>query len=370
MKNLILVYGGSSVEHDISILTALQCEKALKALEYNVTKVYIDLHNKMYIGKELDIKENYVDKELLVKKLKKVNIFCNCLYVKTFGIFKKMFPIECIVNCCHGGVGENGKLSAYFDINCSKYTSADNLSSTVCMNKHFTKVLLKSEGICVVDGVLITKNDYLADKHKEIDKIKLLATNDIIVKPNSLGSSIGITICKTDDVEKALELVFSMDDNAIVEKCIQNLIEVNCAVVKFDNKIITSETEQPKKNGNFLSFEDKYIKDQSNKSVKGSDRIIPAPIDESLRKIITDTSLKAYKFLNLKGVVRIDYLIDCDSNTVYLNEINTIPGSLAYYLFEKVGIDYSTLLQIMIITALKETPPEINYFKSCVIKCD
>lgn len=370
MKNLILVYGGSSVEHDISILTALQCEKALKALDYKVTKVYIDLHNKMYIGKALDKKENYIDKEALIKKLKKVNIFCNGLYIKVFKSFKKMFPIECIVNCCHGGVGENGKLSAYFDINCAKYTSADNLSSTVCMNKYYTKILLKNEGIKVVDAVLISKTDYLEDKQKQIDKIASLDTKNVIVKPNSLGSSIGISICKIDEVEKALDLVFNMDDFAIVEKLIENLTEVNCAVVKSGKKIITSEIEQPKKNGDFLTFDDKYIKDKAHKTIKGHDRIIPAPISDTMRTNVLEMSTKAYQFLNLKGVVRIDYLIDKDTDTIYLNEINTIPGSLAFYLFERVGIDYSTLLQIMIDTALTELPPEINYFKSCVIKCD
>ncbi len=367
MQNIILIYGGATVEHDISIITALQCEKALRCTYDNVTKVYIAKDNTMYLADKLTEPEHY--KHIDTASLKRVLFFDGGLYIKRLGGYKKYKDVYCVVNCCHGGIGENGELVAMLKTQNIPCTSANCLPSAICMNKHFTKMLLKSIDIPTVNGVLVTRHQYHHDKECTLAHIKDTLTHDVIVKPNSLGSSIGISKCSVDDISASLDLVFTMDDCALVEDFIQNKKEVNCAVLLDGDDLVCGELEEPVNKDAILDFEKKYIHHgKGSKGMKGSDRIIPANISDEMRDEIIDYSRRAYQFLGLSGVVRIDYLIDIDHDKVYLNEINTIPGSLAFFLYERKGIDYPTMLSKMIETKIHSQSDLITYFDGGVIK--
>ena len=260
--------------------------------------------------------------------------------------------IDCAINCCHGGLGEDGSLKAIFDLNNIPCTSASMQSSSVCMDKEYAKLVAKSLDIPIVEYVVVDKYT------KNVDNVKDLGES-VIVKPCGLGSSIGVVKSDIEHLKENIDVVLHLDDKVLIEREINPLIEYNCAVVRDGENIILSQIEQPINKSDILSFEDKYI------SVDKT-RIIPADISKDKQDLIYDYTKRVYQHLNLNGVVRIDYLYDQNNDTIYLNEINTIPGSLAYYLFEGLGITYIKLMEILINNAT--TKPLQPYFSSTILE--
>ena len=260
--------------------------------------------------------------------------------------------IDCVINCCHGGVGEDGILKGLLDLNNIPCTSADTKSSSICMDKEYAKLVAHSLGIPIVEYIKVNKYT------KNIDKIEDLGKS-IIVKPCGLGSSIGVVKSDIDHLKENIDIVLHLDDKVLVEREISPLIEYNCAVVRDGENIILSQIEQPINKSDILSFEDKYISEDKT-------RIIPAEISKEKQDLIYGYTKRIYEHLNLNGVVRIDYLYDQNNDTIYLNEINTIPGSLAYYLFEGLGITYIKLMEILMNNAkTKQLQP---YFSSTILE--
>ena len=333
MKKICVIFGGASSEHDISIITGLQLYKNI-SLRYDIKMIYFGLDNHFYLSTKSDT-TYYSDKKKI--KLPQIIFYNGAVYKKRF--FKKLFDVDLIINCCHGGVGENGDLSAFFEVNNIRYTNANPLSSHIAMNKSLAKSLLKDE-LNVVEGILVTKENI----NLAIEEIKNNLSNDLIVKPNSLGSSIGVKACNKENFTEQIEAIFEMQDDALVENRVTNMIELNQACVSTKDGLILSAIEQPLSNHGFLTFEDKYLDGKT----KGKDRIIPAKIDEKLKEKIDERTKHIYKKLNFSGIVRIDYIYDLDNFTLYFNEANTIPGSMAFYLFEPIGIDYISLIDLLI----------------------
>jgi len=351
MKNLHIIFGGASVEHDVSIVTALQTYNTLKD-KYKITLLYCSKENKIYISNKT-APADYIDKELLLKQSKQVAIFNGGIYKVRGKKLKLIEPIECVLNCSHGGVGEDGSLRAILDFNQIPCTSASAISSAVCMDKELAKLVANSIDIPVVEYIVVTEKNKL-----DMNKVELLG-NDLIVKPCGLGSSIGVVKSDIEHLKENIEVVLHLDNKVLIEREIGPLIEYNCAAVRDGENIILSQIEQPINKSDILSFEDKYI------SVDKT-RIIPAKIGEEKEKLIYEYTKKIYQYLNLNGVVRVDYLYDQANDTIYLNEINTIPGSLAYYLFEGVGINYTKLMDILIKNAtIKSLQP---YFSSTILE--
>lgn len=350
MKNLHIIFGGASVEHDVSIVTALQTYNALKD-KYNVTLLYITKENEIYITTKTT-PADYIDKEGLLKKSTKVAIFNGTIYKVCGKKLKLLESVDCVLNCCHGGVGEDGSIKAVLDFNQVPCTSASALSSGVCMDKVYAKLVARSLDIPIVEYVTV-------DKHckSNIEKAKALG-DSVIVKPCGLGSSIGVVKSSIDDLSENVDVVLHLDEKVLIEREINPLIEYNCAVVRDGDNLILSQIEQPINKSDILSFEDKYISTDKT-------RIIPAEISEEKQNMIYDYTRKIYQHLGLNGVVRIDYLYDQNNDTIYLNEINTIPGSLAYYLFEGLGINYIKLMEILINNAT--TKPLQPYFASTIL---
>ena len=353
MKKLCVIFGGVSSEHDISIITALQLTKNIKD-EFDVEKIYFGLDGKFYLATKVDGVEYFENKDNL--KLKEIYFFNNALFYKGV-INKKICDIDCVINCCHGGVGENGDLSAFFSVLGIRYTNANCLASHIAMDKNLCKRLV-CKIVPTIKGYKVTKSNF----EKLTNVIDKKFSNNIIVKPNSLGSSIGVKVCNKEDYKNQVKAVFEMFDDALVEEQIVNLTEYNQACFKTEQGLVLSAIENPITKSGYLTFDDKY-KNQT--KTKGADRIIPAQISAELEEQIIDYTSKIYKALNMNGVVRIDYIFDLKNNKLYFNEINTIPGSMAFYLYEPVGIDYISLVKQLMENATK--PQQFKYFDTNIL---
>lgn len=348
MKKICVIFGGQSSEHDISIITGMQLCSNLKG-SYEIEKIYLGLDNKFYLATKAQNLSSFANKNKL--KFKEIVLKDSAIYLKN----KKYCEIFCLINCCHGGVGENGLLAGFLEVNKIVYTSANPLASSIAMDKSLTKTLVK-DIIDVVKGEKIDKDNF-----KNCQSLIAPLSDELIVKPNSLGSSIGVKACTKNNFNEQVEVIFALNDDALVEERVLDILEFNQACVKDENNLILSAIEQPISKSEFLTFDEKY----NTSKTKGQDRIIPAKISKQLQEKISNTTQAIYKRLNMNGVVRIDYIYDKKSKKLYFNEINTIPGSLAFYLFEPKGIDYINLIEILIKNATK--PKNYVYFDSSVL---
>ena len=371
-KNIAVIFGGESTEHDISILTALQVMNALDKQKYHLMPIYISNNGKWFSGKALtDIKfyQNFCQ-----RKLKEVAILPSDthLYVKKFRKYRQGQNIDCAVLACHGKNGEDGTLQGLLELSHIPYSSSGVFASSVCLDKQKMKEIFKANKIPVCNFVALTKKQF---KNKEVDLNGFKFP--VIVKPNSLGSSIGISVCKNvHELENALNFAFCFDDIALIEKYIENLAEVNISVLRVNEKVICSTTEQPLSKG-LLSFEKKYLAGRTKNMPAGAkngmqnaDRIIPAKITKKQENLINNLAKKIYEITKSKGVVRIDFMIDNTTDKVYANEINTIPGSFAFYLWQKSDVSFDKLLDILIEEAIKEQAQKRKYttkFSSSVL---
>lgn len=345
MKNVVVFFGGKSVEHDISVITgALTCN-ILKD-EFNVYPVYVDKKNGFYTGEILFDIDEYV--KLDYKKLKRVTFLNdNGLYEIRKNKIKRIADIYCAVNCSHGGNGESGALSGVMEYTEIPFVSPSVLPSAVSMDKEITKIALKGMGIKTLPCVA-TENLY------DLEKKTARLGYPMIVKPACSGSSIGIA--KANDKE---ELILAVLDalkygkRAVIEKCLQDFVEINCAAYKNGKgAIIVSECERPFGKGEVLTFGDKYEK---------GTREFPANIPEPVALKIKETTAKVYAALKFKGVIRIDYMVKGEA--VYLNEINSVPGSLSYYLFVNAPKEYLAVLKEVMAYAVKEYNCSTTYVK-------
>lgn len=354
-----IIFGGESVEHEVSIISAIQAINNIDKEKYDVVPIYISKNKVWYTGSKIgDIKE-YKDIDALIKKstsvtlCKKDNEFC---LINTKGILNKVIEkIDVAFPIVHGQNVEDGTLSGYLSTIGIPTVGPNVLSASVGQDKVVIKQILKSENIPVVDYVWFYDTDYMNEKEKYLKEIKKLGY-PVVVKPAHLGSSVGINFVKSEKlIEDAINEAITYDTKIIIEKAVDNLIEVNCSVLgNYENQQV-SMIEEVITDNSILTYSDKYVNGGGkSKGMASTNRIIPANIDKKLYKEIEGTSLKVFKVLNLSGVCRIDYLINKETNEYYVNEPNTIPGSLAFYLWEPLGKKYKELLDNLITLAIKE----------------
>ena len=357
MKNIAVFFGGKSTEHDISIISANQVIQVLKD-EYNVIPIYVTKENEFYTGEMQDIK---VFKNFDFKKHKKVIFVKNKIYIIFGKKLKFLNYIDVALPIMHGKNGEDGSLQGFFEIMEIPYAQSNVLGSAICVDKLFTKYMLQLNKIPNIEYKEITRGKQF-DYENIVEELGL----PLIIKPSRLGSSIGITKAKTlEELKKGVELGFMFDKKLIIERCLEDFEEYNISVLKVDNKIITSLIEQPLSHSEILTFSDKY-KTKSGKGMESLDRIYPAQISEDIKNQMEEYATKIYDFLELSGVVRIDFLY---KDKLYLNEINNIPGSMAYYLW-KDKYTYKELLKNIIKESEKEYLGKQNltsYFDGTVL---
>lgn len=358
-----LFFGGKSVEHEVSIISAIQAFNAFDRQKYDIFPIYITKNNELYTGEAVGKIEEYRNIPALIKKSTRV-VMVNegnktkliCYPMKKFGD-STVAELDVAFPVVHGTNVEDGALQGYFQTLNIPYVGCDVTSSAVGMDKYVMKAVLKDNGIPVLNCVTVTASEFSRDADAVADNIKEKIGLPAIVKPINLGSSVGIKIGRDmDGLKDALDYAFGFSGRVLVERAIQELREINCSVCGDTDNAEASECEEPIGSDEILSFEDKYSGGSKNSKSRGMaslKRKIPADITEEMRNEIRETAVMAFKCLGCSGVSRIDFMIDKSENKVYLNEINTIPGSLSFYLWESLGVKYSELLDKMISLALK-----------------
>ncbi len=343
MQNILLFFGGKSCEHDISIITGMQYAQCADEYLYKIIPVYIDQFGEWCTGKKLfDLSFYNAGGRGKIYKCAVVSNDKN-LYIYSHGKYKRYIYIDAAVLCLHGGLGENGGLAGILENSGIPYTSSSMCGSSVCMDKVVFKYFCKGLGVPVVDGAVVTDVDYYGDTQKCKSDVEKLGY-PVIIKPSRLGSSIGIEIAKNpEELDDCIAKSMKFDKKLLIEKLIDVDKEVNIAVFEYKGELIVSLCEEPVRSGDILSFKEKYVAT----GFQGIKRKIPADIDDDVYRAIKDMACLVYQKLGLFGVVRFDFLLT-PSGDIYLNEVNTIPGSMANYLFDKTKFDYRKLQNMWI----------------------
>lgn len=355
-------FGGKSVEHEVSVISALQACRSLNTEKYDIIPVYITKNGDFYTGENIGKIEYYKNIPALLKESSRVipvkesdGLHLIKYPLKKFGN-NLAAVIDVALPIVHGTNVEDGVLQGYLQTLGVPYASCDVISSAVGMDKYVMKTVFADNGIPVLPCSVVNVKEYTKSAQAVFEKIENKTTYPVIVKPLNLGSSVGIRKAKNrEELESALEYAFTFSIKVLVENAITELKEINCSVLGDYENAEASECEEPLANDEILSYQDKYTGGtKSGKSGMASlKRKIPADIDGETREKIRDMAVKAFQALGCSGVARIDFMIDLSSGSIYLNEINTIPGSLAFYLWEPLGVKYSQLLDRMISLALK-----------------
>ncbi len=372
-----LFFGGQSVEHEVSVITGLQAYYAFDKEEYDVVPVYITKDNEMYIGEKVGDIGAYKDIQALISASRRVNmvkengrVYLREMHPKSFHK-PESIAIDVAFPAVHGTNVEDGTLQGFFRTMCIPYVGCDVTASALGMDKFAMKAVLDYVGVPVLPCVLLDTYQYNKSGAEELDKVEKEIGYPVIVKPVNLGSSVGIKIAHNrEELETALDEAFGFAMRVLVEKAITNLKEINCSVLGDSEEAEASECESPVAADEILSYKDKYMSgggksgeksgasggaggSKSGDGMASLTRELPAKISPELRERVREMSVKTFKALGCSGVARIDCMVDLDTGETYVNEINTIPGSLSFYLWEPVGVSYDKLLDHMVKLALK-----------------
>jgi len=330
MKERILVlFGGKSVEHDISIITALQAMRNLPE-KFDFMPVYMDKKGLWWTAENLGDIHIYSNFEKLAKKKKQVSLILgeNQILIKKGNKFVKGGQISGVLNCCHGNIGEDGSVQGLFKVCDVPQTCSELTSMALCMDKAFMKDIFKANGINSPHYVTFKELDYKGNKAKLVKQIGSKVSYPLVVKPSNLGSSIGISVCKTEgELDNALMLAFEFDKKVVIERLVENLKEFNCACFCYKGNFYPSKVNEVTNKSEIYTFEDKYLSENAKNQ----------EADKKLSKKIQTLTEKVYKLFDCKGVVRVDFLFNEKANELYVNEINSIPGSLAFYLYKDIA---------------------------------
>ena len=373
--NLAVLFGGRSVEHEVSVISAVQAMASLNKDKYNIIPVYMTKKSEFWTGEKLMDINAYKDIPALLKEC------TECVFVRSEGkvqlLRQKMkkfgsnvlADIDIAFPIVHGTNVEDGALQGYLQTLDLPYVGCDVLASAIGMDKYTMKIMLKDAGFPVLDGIRISS--YELDKLESYaDQVEQRFGYPVIVKPVNLGSSVGIS--KASDRASFIssaEDAFQFADRILIEPCVVQLKEINCSVLGDSESAEASVCEEPVQasEDDILSFEQKYVggggKSGGSKGMATLKRKIPAEITADQDEFIRKTAVEAFRYLNCNGVARIDFMIDMAADKIYINEFNTIPGSLAFYLWEPKGVKYTALLDRMIDLALKRhrQAEKINY---------
>ena len=362
-----MMFGGKSVEHEVSVISGIQAILSMDTDKYDVIPVYITKNNEMYVGDDIGKIECYKDIDGLLKRSQRVIMINEGEKVSLVSYPLKKFgknteiDIDIAFPVVHGTNVEDGAFQGYLKTLGIPFVGCDVTASAVGMDKYIMKMVLKENGVPVLDAKVYTLSDY-AQMETLLDNVEKTFGYPVIVKPVNLGSSVGISVAKD-----RLELSNSVDDafryasKILVEHAITNLREINCSVLGDENEAEASECEEPLHTKDILSYEDKYVSNAKGGGAKGMasvSRKIPADLTPEKREEVRELAVRSFKALGCNGVSRIDFMIDEDTGKLYFNEINTIPGSLSFYLWEPVGVPYKELLDRMIQLSLKRVRTE------------
>lgn len=371
MKTKIgVIFGGLSVEHEVSIISAVQAMNKIDLQKYEVVPIYITKENEWYTSKALMDIELFKDLDLIKRYAKNVilvNKNNQFILQKKNGLFKSTVEtIDIAFPIVHGANVEDGVLQGHLETVGIPYVGSNVYASAVAQDKVYMKQILEQAKVSLTKYIWFYDHEYTFDSEEILKQIKKLGF-PVIIKPATLGSSVGINIANNEvELVKAIEDAISYDKKIMVEEVVTNLKEVNVSVLGNYENYQLSEIEEVIKTKAFLSYEDKYIsKSKTKGSVKSkgmlsTNRIIPANITKEQVEDVKKLALSAARTLGMSGVIRIDFLIDNKSKKVYLNEVNNIPGSLAFYLWEAKDKNQTALIDDLINIAIKDYKKRIS----------
>lgn len=358
--NVGVIFGGKTVEHEVSIITAIQAMNHIDEEKYEITPIYIAKDLQWYTGGCLRFIDTFKDFDLIKRYAKRVNLINKDgrYILQTNSFFKReVCELHLALPIAHGANAEDGSIQGYLNIIGIPYVGSNVYSSAISQDKVFMKQILMANDIPTTKFVWFGERFYRNKKEelfKQIDELKY----PLIIKPATLGSSVGIEmITRKEEIDSTIERTFKYDSKVIIEEKVEDLIEYNCSVLLTSNGNITSEIEEVTTNKEIIEYGDKLSYDETEKdsSIK---RTCPANISEKLRKEIELTSLAVFKMLNMRGTARIDFLYDNKNKKLYVDEINSIPWCYAHHLWEARNISYKEMLNIMLADAIAQ---EIKY---------
>jgi len=356
-----IFYGGESPEHEVSILTALHTAKHVSR-EHSVRLCYISQEGILYKSRLFGRLSKYEFYRKARGKTGSINIFNSA--IENWYVTKVGGGSKAVLNLCHGGAGEGGGLAGMCETFNIPITSCGSIAAQTLQSKSRTREILKQNGYAQPSWVVASsKQEFAKEMLGDLDF-------PLIVKPDTLGSSIGISVVHNDeDLQKAITLASLLDERILIEEFIEGCEEINCACFLYGDAYIISGIEVIKKSGEMLDFGDKYL-DQGSGFIKkqGGKK---SEQEHRLEKEIKEFTQKAYELFGCSGVVRADFLIKGD--TIYLNEMNTVPGFMAYHLFQKIGLPYTTLIDMVLAESLdkntkKRSTGPLKAFKSDVLE--
>lgn len=367
LVNVAVFFGGDSVEHEVSIISAVQAMTHINKEKYNTIPVYLAKDGKMYTSAAMFDIKNFKNISELLATSKEIIIYNNGSEVilksqkKNDFSGKKPLKLDVALPIVHGTNCEDGSLQGYLETIKLPYAGCNVLASSVGMDKAIFKSVLRTAGIPVLDCIRFSSRDYTEYTKNIITKIENSIGFPLIVKPVNLGSSIGISkVNSKSDLVTSIEAAFQYSDSVLVERAVQNLREINCSVLGDESACKASPCEEPFSNDEILSYEDKYTNSSKTKGMASLKRKIPADIPEDLTQTVKEYACRTFKAIGGHGVVRIDFLMDNQSKEIFVNEINTIPGSLAFYLWEADGMKYTELLDKLISLAFSRQRKKDN----------
>ncbi|MDE5659932.1 MAG: D-alanine--D-alanine ligase [Muribaculaceae bacterium] len=360
--NIGVFFGGRSTEHEISVISASQAMAAIDREKYDVTPIYITKQGRWFTGPELFEIANYRDPKALVAK-------CTEVYMQpTYGdynLYKAkrslfggngvMTRLDVVIPVLHGSNGEDGTFEGILESIGIPFAGCNVLASANGMDKITMKMILAAGGVPVVDYVWFTDKQWFSQRDSLIDSIETKLGYPVIIKPANLGSSVGI-----GSAHNRAELLDRVADaerystRIIVEHMLADMQEINCSVLGDCNDYVMSVLEEPIKSADFLTYEEKYCGGgKGSKGMQRSLKRIPADLPEQTTERIRFLAGETFRILSCHGVSRVDVMIDKSDGNIYVNEINTIPGSLSFYLWEASGITFPKLMDRLVELAVK-----------------
>ena len=369
--NIAVFFGSRSCEHDVSIVSALQCIEATKAAGFNVTPVYISRDGLWYTGEPLENIETFREFNPMTKGITRVTLDVTAnagdLWAwppQRAGLFAKvptpLCHIDCVIPVFHGWHGEDGTIQGLLEMANIPYASSGVLGSAIGMDKIAMKQILRGAGFPVLDFVWFTREQLKKERQAVIERVEKEIKYPAFIKPAALGSSIGVSRAKNrEELERALDVAASYDRRILVEVGVVHPVEINCAAMGYGEDVRASVCEMPvpSSNDTFLDFWQKYLRNASTKGedsrgMKSLSRVVPAPIGDELTGRIQTMTCDIFKLLDCCGTVRVDFILD-QNDMLFVNEPNTIPGSLAFYLWKASGLDFPKLIEKMVEDALR-----------------
>jgi D-alanine-D-alanine ligase len=360
-RRVAVIFGGESVEHEVSVITAQQVIAALGATHHEVIPLYITKQGRWCTGAELTKLESFRDLDRLVEVAEPAALSIDptnpgLLVAPSRGRGwwgrrnegRTTVPIDVALPVTHGGGGENGALQGLLEMAGLPYAGSGVAASAVSMDKSLAKAVMRSAGLPVLPDLVVDRERWSAGGEALLSEVEDRFAYPVFVKPVSLGSSIAAgQASDRGELASRLETAAAYDHRVMVEPAQVGVVEVNCAVLGSESAARPSVCEQPVTEG-MLSYHDKYAAGGKGKGMQGSRRIIPAPIGEELTRAVTEAAVRAFRALGAAGVARVDFFVDQANGAFHVNEVNTIPGSLAFYLWEPAGLAFPMLLEELI----------------------